>query len=160
MSLGNDVPDQGTSLRRRFDAWQYPFVFLLYLPIITIPATATLRWITSLSCPTQMFAEYESPRCPTELVVLTLAPGLAGLLCFAWLTSESFVVRKAAAIAGLLAIVRLLAPASVLLLQGPTTLLVFRVWPQSLDAFASFALWCVTLVTLEAFRWWTLPTMR
>lgn len=149
-----DQPEHRPSRWAPYDTWFRPFEFLLALPLLTIPTTVELRrWLGS-SCPTRMIFEFVVPECPTLLVVATLAPGLLGLLCFAWLRSEQREVRRIAWLCGILAIIRLLAPAAALLLHGPTNLLMFGTVAEGLNAYVSLGLWGVTLAAFVGYASW------
>jgi hypothetical protein len=132
---------------KRVDAWYWPFLFLLALPSITIPATLALRFVGSESVCTRVCLSltYCPLDCPTAWMVATLAPGLLGLMCFHWRKSEKPNVRSAARIVGALAIARLVGPAAAMVAGGPETRLFLSTFAGARDLEVSVLLWVITL---------------
>jgi uncharacterized protein len=142
----------------RHQAWYQPFLFLLLLPLFTVPATMFLRiavvdcWVPRGFC--DMICAVE---CPTIPVIGSLAPGLLGLACVCWARSTRPEVKEAGSVATVLAILRVVVPAVDIFVAGwgagwTTGLAVTAT--NSLSTFLSPALWMGTLLAFVFFWSW------
>jgi hypothetical protein len=120
------------ALSRRWpgsEAWYQPFVFVLVLPLFTVPATIALRFPVESTCwRSPEFCDMICPlHCPSILVIATLAPGLLGMVSLGWSRSNKAEVRRAAYIATTMAALRVGVPVVDILytdvLTGGTTLM-------------------------------------
>jgi hypothetical protein len=133
--------------------WYVPFVFLLVLPMLTGPATGVLQDRLCAGYPRTGIGEDLRVACPTPLAVIALAPGLIGLVTLLWLRSASNVVREAAVVATVLALLRILAPSVHMLATGP--ILLVGGAPFGLGhSFFSPLLWYLTVLAMASHQNW------
>lgn len=139
-----------------------PFVWLVLIPVLTVPLTVVLagQILQSSQCTITFvgsFAEPERALCPDRPVLMSLLPGLLDLGPFAWLVLPGDdIMRRNAVVAGSLGALRLLVPVLGILLTGPSpgrTVLVSGlvfVYPNSdfLPVVGiSVLLWIISVVT-------------
>jgi hypothetical protein len=133
-----------------------PLLFLLFLPVVTVPATLLIQSFLFAPCIETGLAEWTWLECPTPLVVAARAPGLLGLASLLWLSSKSGAVRQAAAVATGLAFLRVAVPMVTLLTWGPVVgVMGPRV--EGPSHLVSVLLWFVTLETLLTHYIWGRP---
>jgi hypothetical protein len=134
-----------------------PFVFVLLLPLFTVPATSVLRETAVSTCrlPEGFCDMICAAFCPTILMIGTLAPGLLGMLTLGWSRSIRGDVRQAAYVATAMAGLRVAAPAAEMLAVG-----LFTDWTTPMFGFGiggvfslilSPLLWLITLVVYVAY---------
>src|SRR6266567_607357 len=94
--------------------WMLPFVWILFTPIATVPATLVLTnsIVSEQHSPCQVIPGFFSAVaiCPKWAILLTLAPGLLNLVPIVFLVSRDRWTRLAATVATALGGLRLLVP--------------------------------------------------
>ena len=139
-----------------------PLLWILFLPIITVPATL---WLTPPGGPLGVCRNVErdfiggSAFCPTGSLLLALSPGLLNLVPILWLSSRNQETRRAALAATILGGLRLVVPAVAVLASSTDgynrIIWGFTAGPNSDSPDVSMIgvfLWVVTLVTLVVMR--------
>jgi hypothetical protein len=133
-------------MSRFVNSWLWPLLWLLLVPLITVPLT--LRLLGGLEgCTALLHTPPPGYRCSTQAALLSLAPGLLNLLPALWLRSRDPSVRSAALLATALGAIRLAAPALMYLAQGTEVRIVNGiVWlPNPNSTLVSLGLWIVSL---------------
>jgi hypothetical protein len=138
---------------RHLDHWYMPLLFMIVLPVITIPASSLIQGQLCAGFPVAGIGEDLRKACPTPLVVAALAPGLIGIMSLLWLRSRSKDVRAAAIVAASLALLRVIGPAVHLLTSGPVQYVGGAPWGLGWS-FVSLALWYMTILALASHQNW------
>lgn len=103
-----------------------PFVWLVLIPVLTVPLTQALagQILQSSQCSIAYVGSFEEAErwlCPDRPVLLSLLPGLLNLGPFVWLVLPGDdIMRRNAVVAGSLGAARLLVPVLGVLLTGPS----------------------------------------
>jgi hypothetical protein len=145
--------DAAEGMMRRFvDTWVWPVLWLLLVPLITVPLT--LRLLGELEgCTALLQTPPPGYRCSAPAALLSLAPGLLNLLPALWLRSHDRRVRSAALLATALGVIRLVVPAVMYLAQGANVWIVYGItWlPNPNSTLVSLGLWIVSLCVAAGF---------
>ncbi len=156
-----------------WDAWKWcrarpyawPFLWILLIPIATVPWTEHLLsgLVDHGSCVlVQECSVFEkSWECPVQNVLPTLLPGLLNLVPFLWLSSRQRGVRYAALVAGTLGAVRVAVLALIYVVEGSSVAMTsdynvstgFEIATDSSTHAASRILWVVSLGAAIVFPW-------
>lgn len=118
--------------RHWFNGWSWPFLWILLIPVVTVPGQAIL--LQSVVQSEALHADqsncvvlrrdyeygmYHDFGCPVGDVLPTLLPGLLNLAPLFWLLSARHQVRMAALVAGILGAIRLGVPAVLYIISHP-----------------------------------------
>jgi hypothetical protein len=99
--------------------WHWLFVWITFIPVVTIPVTAVLTDRIAYGIPgaCQVTPGFFGavPECPRTAILLMLTPGLLNLVPLWWLLSRDPKTRLAALAAGSLGLLRLVVPATAVL---------------------------------------------
>jgi len=148
-----------------FNAWGWPFIWILLIPSVTLFWSAVLLdnvldedVCTLVKEGWHAGGEGHGPdvwRCPWEDAWPTLLPGLLNLVAFAWVLSGRREVRWAGLVAGTLSAVRLAAPLLIYRLSGAEiygTTGTYWFGPNGSDSTGvSFLLWLLSAVSAIVF---------
>jgi hypothetical protein len=103
---------------KQLDSWFAPFVLVLCLPLLTVPATIKFLSMLDPTCLSPTPAKFVEQQCSDLQTLATLAPGLLGFLSLIWLRSQRSEVKGAALISSLFVLARILAPSMARLAHG------------------------------------------
>jgi uncharacterized RDD family membrane protein YckC len=159
---------EGAAESHRWDwlsAWMWPFLWILFIPIVTVPwQLALVRDLASGNpdCTTRsvMFFDGYSDNyvCPSGDILPSLLPGLLNLAAFAWVLTGRRTTQIAALVAGALGAIRLIVPVT-LYWQSATVEINtgFGFWFVTGASFGySLGLWMISGVTAVAFGFATI----
>jgi len=142
-------------VRKRVDAWYWPFVWITLSPAVTVPLSFVILGLSP------EFSSADLGRASGWREVfwylrdarLADLPGLLNLLALAWLACPSAQTKRAALLAGLLGAIRVAVPLLILgafttTYQGDTYVSGF---PMLLSGLCSIGLWFLTAAPLVLF---------
>jgi hypothetical protein len=148
----------------RFDSWQWPFVWVITIPVATVPITYLLMVSRISLCTSAGGFEVRYYECPTSVMIPTLVPGILNLVPFVWLRSAKPQVWTAGLIAGMLGLVRFLSPLAQYNLEGingviPATVLPILGSVTVGGPTMNGILWLLSWIAFMAYgpilhRWW------
>lgn len=101
-----------------FRRWYWPFLWILIVPLATLPASIALQEGLDIYDQAQIGVAYGSTWVERDYALRTLAPALLNLLVFAWLLAGTIRTAWATLWIGVIAVARLAVPAVILFTTG------------------------------------------
>lgn len=145
------IMNRFSSGRSRIGFWMLPFLWILLLPLVTVPMSLMLSDVV-LDCVRLTGSFLGTRRCETSSLLLTYLPGAALIGAYLFFPLGDDRVRKASLIAGTIGLVRFVMPLTVLATFGRTFETTF--WPPpNVVAAAAVSVVLYWLVTVPASIW-------